>query len=130
MTDRTTLAVVAAHRTGQPLHHELVALGARLVGCTWTAPAYRLVALPGPGLRRGGLVAAVDGGAAVEVELHWLPTTALPVLAARLPAPLALGTVELVDGPVTGIVCTAAPAGAVDVSEHGSWPGYLAAAGG
>lgn len=121
----TLLAVVAAHRTGLPLHHELVALGAVPVRCAWTAPVYRLVALAGPGVRRGGLVAVVAGGAAVEVELHELPAVALVAL--RLPEPLTLGPVELTDGPVTGIVCTTAPPGAVDVTEHGSWPAYLAA---
>jgi allophanate hydrolase len=124
----TLLAVVAAHRTGLPLHHELVALRAVLVRCAWTAPVYRLVALPGPGVRRGGLIAVPDGGAAVEVELHRIPDAALAVLGAHLPAPLALGLVALVDSTVTGIVCTAAPPGALDVSEHGSWPAYLAAA--
>lgn len=130
MTGRTALAVVAAHRTGQPLHHELVALGARLLRCAWTAPVYRLLALPGPGVRRGGLIAVPEGGAAVEVELHLLPTAALTVLGGRLPTPLALGPVELVDGPVTGILCTVEPVGAIDVSAHGSWPGYLGAVGG
>lgn len=123
----TLLAVVAAHRTGLPLHHELVALGAVPVRRVWTAPAYRLVALPGPGVRRGGLVAVAAGGARVEVELHELATTALAAL--HLPEPLTIGRVELTDGQVAGIVCGTVPPGAMDVTEHGSWPAYLTAAG-
>lgn len=121
------LAVVAAHRVGQPLHPELVALGATFDRVVLTAPVYRLIALPGPGVPRGGIVAAGAGGAAVEVELHELPTTALGDLLAALPAPLALGRIHLRDGDVLGMVCTSAPAGAVDVSAWGSWPAYLAA---
>jgi hypothetical protein len=125
---RVTLAVVAAHRTGQPLHAELVGLGARSVGVAVTAPVYRLVALPGPGVARGGIVAVGPGGHAIEVELHEVPTTALGDLLMTLPAPLALGRIRLREGETLGMVCTSAPADAVDVSAWGSWPAYLAAA--
>ena len=121
------LAVVAAHRTGQPLHPELVTLGARFAGVAVTAPVYRLVALPGPGVERGGLVAVEAGGHAIEVELHDVPTACVGALLTALPAPLALGPVRLSDGEVPGIVCTSAPAAAVDVSAWGSWPAYRAA---
>ena len=120
------LAVVAAHRTGQPLHAELVGLGARAVGVGVTAPTYRLVALAGPGVPRGGLVDVGPGGHAIEVELHEVPTAALGDLLTALPAPLALGRVRLREREVLGMVCTSAPAGAVDVSAWGSWPAYLA----
>ena len=112
---------------------ELVALGARSVGPAVTAPIYRLVALPGPGVPRGGIVAVGAGGHAIEVELHEVPTAALGDLLMTLPAPLALGRVRLHDGSrdheALGMVCTSAPADAVDVSAWGSWPAYLAAAG-
>lgn len=121
------LAVVAAHRTGQPLHPELVTLGARFSGVTRTAPVYRLVALPGPGVPRGGLVAVGAGGHAIEVELHEVPTVGVGALLAGLPAPLALGRVQLPVGEVMGVVCASAPAEAVDVSAWGSWPAYLEA---
>jgi hypothetical protein len=125
-----TLAVVAAHRTGQALHRELVALGARFARVAVTAPVYRLVALPGPGVPRGGLVNVGPGGHAIEVELHEVPTVGLGSLLASLPSPLALGRVQLADSEVLGVVCTSAPADAVDVSAWGSWPAYLAAASG
>jgi Protein of unknown function (DUF3225) len=121
------LAVVAAHRRGQPLYPELVALGARLAGVAVTAPTYRLVALPGQGVPRGGLVAVGPGGQAIEVELHEMPTAVLGELLATLPFPLALGRIQLTEHEVLGMVCTSAPAEAVDVSAWGSWPAYLAA---
>jgi len=121
------LAVVAAHRVGQPLHPELAALGATFDRVALTAPAYRLIALPGAGVPRGGIVTAASGGTSVEVELHQLPASALGTLLCALPSPLALGHVALVNGSVLGMVCTMAPPGSVDISAHGSWPRYLAA---
>jgi len=124
----TLFAVVAAHRTGQPLHQEISALGARFVRRAWTAPVYRLIALPGPGVLRGGIVAAPSGGTAVEVELHRLPGAAIGALRRLLPPALAVGPVELArGGTVPGLVCVAEPAGALDVSAHGSWPAFLLA---
>jgi allophanate hydrolase len=129
------LGVVAAHRTGQPLHPQLVALGGRFVRTATTAPLYRLLALPGPGVARGGLM-RVDGdtghdGAGVEVELHALPLPALGSLVEVLPPPLAVGRIGLDDASwVVGMICTHRPAGALDVTEYGSWPAYLAVAGG
>ena len=122
-----SLAVVAAHRTGQPLHAQLLALGSCFDRVALTAPVYRLIALPGPGVPRGGIVATAVGGISVEVELHDLPVAALGELLCALPSPLALGRVELLDGVVLGMVCSSAPPGSVDISAHGSWLRYLAA---
>jgi hypothetical protein len=124
------LAVVAAHRTGQPLHSQLLALGSSFDRVALTAPIYRLIALPGPGVPRGGIVATAVGGTSIEVELHGLPVVALGELLCALPAPLALGQVELLDGAVLGMVCLSAPQGSVDISAHRSWLGYLAAGAG
>jgi allophanate hydrolase len=125
-----SLAVVAAHRTGQPLHSQLLALGSSFVRVALTAPVYRLIALPGPGVPRGGIVATAVGGTSVEVELHELPVTALGELLCALPAPLALGRVELLDDVVLGMVCSSAPPGSLDISAHRSWLSYLAAGSG
>lgn len=129
------LGVVAAHRTGQPLHPQLVALGGRFVRVATTAPLYRLLALPGPGVARGGLLRvdtdADHEGSGVEVELHALPLAALGALVDVLPPPLAVGRIGLDDASwVVGLICTHRPAGALDVTEYGSWPAYLAMAGG
>lgn len=131
MTD-PPFAVVAAHRRGQPLHHELLALGGRYVETCRTAPRYRLVALPGEGVSRGGLVHVVEGGASVEVEVHRLPTAGIDRLRLALPQPLGVGLLDLADGTsVAGIICAPSALdlpGTLDVSDHGSWPAYLARA--
>jgi allophanate hydrolase len=121
------LAVVAAHRVGQPLHPQLLELGSCFDRVALTAPVYRLIALPGTGVLRGGIVAAASGGTSVEVELHELPVAALGELLCALPAPLALGRVQLLDEVVIGMVCASAPPGSVDISAHRSWLRYLAA---
>ncbi|GIJ55844.1 allophanate hydrolase [Virgisporangium aurantiacum] len=118
------LAVVGAHRTGQPLHHELAVCGAVPVGPMWTAKHYRLFALD---RERPGLVRVESGGAPVEVEVHRISTAGLGRLLAGVPAPLGLGRVELADGStVVGFLAESyAVAGAPDITEYGSWPAYI-----
>lgn len=121
------VAVVAAHRRGHPLHGQLLTLGARFLRVAHTAPVYRLLALDGPGVARGGLVRVAEGGDSVEVEVFSLAVGAVGELAVSLPAPLAVGRLELTDGEsVVGLVCESWAAG-LDVTAHGSWPAYLAA---
>ncbi|MEO3813095.1 allophanate hydrolase [Sphaerisporangium sp. B11E5] len=126
-TPSTVLAVVGAHRSGQPLNGELVALGATPLGTALTAPLYRLYALDGGPVPRAGLVRAASGGVPVEVELYELPAPAVGTLLTMIAPPLGLGTVELDGGSaVHGFLCEAyATTGALDISAHGSWPGYL-----
>ncbi|MCT9930879.1 allophanate hydrolase [Planotetraspora sp. A-T 1434] len=123
--DEVLLAVVGAHRTGQPLHPELAALGAVGRGLASTASAYRLYDLGD----RPGLIRDQDGGV-IEVELHRVTHEALGRLLVTIPPPLGLGTVELSDGRlVTGFLCEPhALPGAEDITSYGSWPAYLAAA--
>ena len=115
--------------TGLPLNHQLTTRGARLQRTCRTAPSYRLYALPGTGVRRPGLVRVDDYGASIELELWTLSPTALGNLLGDVPAPLAIGRVELADGSeVTGFVCEGhATADADDVTEHGGWRAYIAA---
>jgi allophanate hydrolase len=125
------LLVVGAHRTGQPLNHELTTRGARFAAVVSTAPEYRLHALrttpPKP-----GLVRVASGGVPIEGELWALSPAALGEFLAALPGPMALGRALLEDGrEVVGFTCeTAALRGAPDISEHGSWPAYLRATSG
>ena len=103
----TALLVVAgAHLRGEPLHPSLLALGARFVRATRTAPEYRMVALPAldgsgglPAVPpRPGLVRDPAGGGALEVEIYELPVAALGRLLLTVAPPLAIGTVALADG--------------------------------
>lgn len=121
------VAVVAAHRRGQPLNPELVALGASFEREAVTAPVYRMIALPGAGVLRGGIVTSAGGGSSIGVELHRIPTATVGTLILALPSWLAIGHVQLTDGAALGMVCVGEPEGALDISEHGSWPAFLAA---
>ena len=117
--------------SGLPLNGELLRLGARFLGPTRTAPRYRLYCLdsfapPRPGLLRQ------EPGRAIEVEVWELPIAAFGTLVAGIPAPLAIGRVELEGGEeVAGFLSEAhATEGARDITSYGGWRGYLAAGGG
>ncbi len=122
------LAVFGAHLTGQPLNSQLTALGARFVGAVDTDRNYRLYALdtrpPKP-----GLVYVDEGGRSIRGELWSLSPGALGRFLAELPSPMTLGRVRLGDGrEVVGFGCTpAALSGALEITEHDSWPAYLEA---
>jgi allophanate hydrolase len=121
------LAAVGAHLTGMPLNHELVTRGAIFVEKTTTAKKYRLFKLtdttpPKPGLSRCGN----ETGAAIEVELWDLPLGTVGGFLAGIPAPLGLGTVELIDGRmVHGFICEGYAIGSgEDITSFGGWRNY------
>ena len=94
--DACALAVVGAHLSGEPLNHQLVALGARLVETVTSAPGYRLFALPDteppkPGMVNGG----PSDGPGLELEVWELPVDGFGRFVAGVPAPLVIGTVAL-----------------------------------
>ena len=89
-----SVAVVGAHLSGQPLNHELGALGARLRRTTRTAADYRLFALS-DGKRPGLVRRPSAAGVAIEVEVWDLPSAAIGALLATIAPPLGLGTVAL-----------------------------------
>jgi allophanate hydrolase len=123
------LAVVGAHLEGQPLNWQLLERGARKIDTTRTAPHYRLYALPGTTPPKPGLVRTEQGGSAIEVEIWELPLRRFGEFVVDVPAPLAIGSLEMADGRwVKGFVCEpCAIAGAEDISGHGGWRAFLAA---
>ena len=82
------------HLRGQPLNHQLVSAGATFAASVRTAASYRLHALatepPKPGLER-----VEDAGASIAGEVWRLPAAGFAAFVAALPAPMAIGTVEL-----------------------------------
>ena len=129
---RIRLAVVGAHLEGQPLHHQLTNRGAEFVEATTTTRTYRLFALdtepPKPGLIR---VSREDpAGRAIHVEVWSLGESEFGSFVAEVPAPLGIGRVRLLDGSeVSGFICeSVALEGALEITEHGGWRAYLAAA--
>jgi allophanate hydrolase len=125
--DEFSIAVCGAHMSGLPLNGELTSRGGRLLRRGRTAPCYRLYALPGGPPVRPGLVRVDEDGAAIELEVWSLPRWAVGGFMAGIPAPLAIGRVQLEDGTtVAGFVCEAyAAAAAEDVTALGGWRAYL-----
>lgn len=121
------LAVVGAHLRGQPLHHQLLDLGAQWVCLTTTRACYRLYALPGSTPPKPGLVRTDEGGGPIEVEVYRLDFEAFGRFVAAVPPPLCIGTVLLERGSVAGFLCEpAAVAAATDITACGGWRAYLA----
>jgi allophanate hydrolase len=125
------LAVVGAHLQGQPLNWQLLERGARKIEATHTAPHYKLYALPGTVPPKPGLARVAGQGGAIEIEVWELPLRRFGEFVAEVPAPLAIGSLELADGRwIKGFVCEpVALAGAEDISAYGGWRGYLAGKG-
>ena len=122
------VAVVGAHLSDMPLNHELTSRGARLVNATHTAPVYQLFALPGTRPPKPGLVRVAGIGNAIAVEVWEMPLDRYGDFVAGVPAPLAIGTLDLADGTrVQGFVCEAyAIVGALDISNYGGWRDFVA----
>jgi allophanate hydrolase len=122
----TSIAVVGAHLSGEPLNHQLTMLDGRFIRATRTAPVYRLYALPNTTPAKPGL-ARVDGnGVAIEVEVWGLSAEAFGTFVAAVPPPLCIGSLSLADGTrVSGFLCEGyALAGATDISSFGGWRAY------
>jgi len=122
------LAVVGAHLEGQPLHRELLELGARLESRTRSAPHYRLFALAGTVPAKPGLIRVSSGGSSIEVEVYRLDAAAFGHFVTGVSAPLGIGNLELESGQwVKGFLCeSVATEGATDISDFGGWRAYLA----
>jgi allophanate hydrolase len=123
-----SVAVVGAHLSGQPLHRELLELGARLELSTRTTPCYRLYALAGTVPAKPGLVRISAPAGAIELEVYRLDAAAFGQFVAAVGAPLGIGNVELEDGRwVKGFLCEPhATEGATDITHLGGWRAYLA----
>ena len=121
------LAVVGAHMRGLALNAQLSEVGARYVRTARTAESYRLFALPNSEPERPGMLQVAVHGAAIEVELWDLSWHALGELMARVPPPLAIGSVRIDSGElVKGFLCEAcATEGARDITEFGGYRAYL-----
>jgi len=121
------LVVVGAHMTGMPLNRELVDLGGQLIAATQTAATYRLYELAEGRPRKPGLLRVATDGAAVEVEVWSLGTTAFGAFVAAIPQPLGIGTVMLADGrSAKGFLVEAvAVAMARDITSFGGWRNFV-----
>ena len=127
-TESVDLVVVGAHLTGMPLNHQLLESGARLVARMRTTASYRLFALEGQTPQKPGLKRVAEGeGYAIEVEIWRLATEAFGRFVSRVPAPLAIGAVELEDGRVAkGFLAEPiAFETGEDISTYGGWRAFI-----
>ncbi|RJF97056.1 allophanate hydrolase [Noviherbaspirillum cavernae] len=122
------LAVVGAHLSGMPLNRELTERKAVLAEATTTAATYRLYALANTTPPKPGLVRS-SSGATIAVELWDMPMHAFGSFVAGVPAPLGIGTLELIDGRrVKGFICEpCALEGARDITAFQGWRAYCKA---
>ncbi|OAH97765.1 allophanate hydrolase [Methylomonas methanica] len=118
------VAVCGAHMSGLPLNHLLTGRGGIFLQSTFTAPTYRLYALPDG--KRPGMVRD-ETGASISVEVWALPISRYGEFVAEIPPPLGIGSVLLHDGStVQGFVCEAAAVReALDITGFGGWRAYL-----
>jgi allophanate hydrolase len=127
--DRLDLVVVGAHLSDMALNHELLSIGASLAARTRTSGDYRLFVLPGIVPAKPGLISAPGfDGIGIEVEVWSFDADAFGRFIARIPAPLSIGKIRLVDGSQTsGFLCdVSALDGAPEISAFGGWRKYLA----
>lgn len=122
------LAVVGAHLDGMPLNWQLASRGARLVETTRTAPVYRLYEIANSAPPKPALVHAGATGAPIEVEVYELDAEAFGSFVAEVPAPLAIGSVELATGRIVkGFVAEPrALEGAREITSFGGWRKFMA----
>jgi allophanate hydrolase len=126
------VVVVGAHLSGEPLNHQLTERGGTFLRRAYTAPHYRLYALPETVPPKPGLMRVTQGdGAAIEVEVWALPMETVGSFVAGIAAPLAIGSIELEDGVrAHGFLCeSSATERARDISSFGGWRAYLRATG-
>ncbi|MCK1618712.1 allophanate hydrolase [Bradyrhizobium sp. 159] len=124
------IAVVGAHLSGMALNGELKALNGRLIEATKTAPDYKLYALKTTPPKPGMLRVEAGKGAAIELEIWSLSSSAFGKFVNAIPSPMAIGTIRLTDGrSVKGfLVEPEALPDARDITAYGGWRKYMAEA--
>ncbi|GMO12636.1 allophanate hydrolase [Bradyrhizobium sp. TM233] len=128
--DEIPIAVVGAHLSGMVLNGELKALNGRLIEATRTAPDYKLYALKTTPPKPGMLRVEAGKGAAIELELWSLSSSAFGKFVNAIPSPMAIGTVRLADGrSAKGFLVEPEVLGeARDITAYGGWRKFMAEA--
>lgn len=122
------VAAFGAHMRGEPLNAQLEDLGARYGGDVITDGGSRLLVLPSDTpVSRVALVPAADG-APVAGERWQLSPHALGLLLALVGTPQSLGKVRLEDGELMTAFLADSTVTALDITAHGGWRAYAAAA--
>lgn len=120
--ETTLVAVCGLHMRGFPLEEQMLEFGAAFIREDVTAEKYEFIKLPTEP-SKPGLIKRKSGGKAIEIEIWEMPLSSFGAFAARIPAPLGIGKVELQDeSEVPGFICEGyAAEDAEDISGAGSW---------
>ncbi|SFQ32534.1 allophanate hydrolase [Salibacterium halotolerans] len=120
------IAVCGLHMRGFELESQMREHGASFLREDRTAPVYQMLKLPG-NPAKPGLVRKQQGGASIHVEVWEIPLDQLGSFTTGIPAPLAIGNVELESGEqVPGFVCEGyAEHVSEDITDAGSWASAL-----
>ena len=111
-----------------PLNKDLTSRGATFLRTAKSAADYKFYALAGGPPSRPGMVKCEKGaGGEIELEIWSMPIEKFGSFMKTIPAPLAIGSVNLSDGSqVNGFICEAAGAeGGEDITHLGDWRQYI-----
>lgn len=119
------IAVCGLHMRGFELEKQMISHEASFVKETVSAPAYKLVEIPGSPAKPG-MIRSEKEGASIALELWKMPLDQLGSFTAGIPSPLGIGKVELEDGTFTpGFICEAEAADyGKDITSFGGWKAY------
>lgn len=127
--DGLLLAVNGTLMRGLVLNPNLLAVDAHFVREDFTAPRYRLWSI---GDRHPAMQRVDEGGSALALEVWRVPAAGLAQVLLREPAGLCIGKVVLMSGEeLLGVLGEAwLCAGQREITVHGGWRAYCAAADG
>jgi len=124
------VAVCGAHLEGLALHWQLADRGATLRESTFSAPVYRLYAMPSSGSipARPAMIHDEENGAPIALEVWELEPAAFGDFVSKIPGPLGIGKVILASGEqVPGFIAEPrATLGAEEITSHGGWRAWMA----
>jgi allophanate hydrolase len=124
------IGVFGAHMRGEPLNHQLLALGGAYQEDITTAASYRLLALPSEGTVTKVALVPAENGYALKGELWRLNAAALGNLLNSVGRPQSLGKILTDQGSeVCAFLCDSTiQAEATDISESGGWRAFAGSA--
>ncbi len=116
----TEIAVCGLHMRGMALEKQLSELGAVYDRVEHTAACYRMYRLPSKPAKP--MIVRNGEGRELEIEIWRIPVCKLGILLQKVPAPLALGRLQLRDGrEVIGFVGQMSREPMEDVTGFGGW---------
>ncbi|WP_310605542.1 allophanate hydrolase [Anaerosporobacter sp.] len=119
-TETMKIAVCGLHMKGFCLEHQLTELGARYNRISKTAPYYKMYMM-NSNPKKPVLVKDNEGGE-LEVEIWDIPVNQFGKFIAKVPAPLALGKIQLEDGSeVIGFIGQMSQQLGEDITLYGGW---------